>query len=210
MALDGFDLACTFFPSNYGIEIGLESQNIACFEVFGTSDSKKINTYNNFAQKGADKYVITKAESSFPSELEFKGSDILQHGGLILVKLSSKQKQPFFKAKVHVSYEDPLHPGQRASKSYDVSYGLPGDQFYSEECLESALRAYYFVSEMKEVIRRINDDESRKGKGAKEGFVQAMQGLKTLAPEGKAPEVDKMIKIVEKYNFSSGKVVDLM
>lgn len=190
----------TFFPSNYGIQIGVESDNIACFEVFGTTDKKKVNQYNNFAQKGLHQYTITKTECSFPSELEFKGDDIFQHGGLILVKLTSRTQQPSFRAKVTVSYEGPDGPkGPRSSKSYDVHYDLPrGEQFYSEECLEQALRAYYFVSEMKEVIRIANDRESNKM--PKEKIIETMNGLKTLAPESKLEEVDKMIKIVQGWD----------
>lgn len=47
---DNFDY--TFFPSNYDVRIELESDNIACFEVFGTPDSKRVKEYNNFAAKG--------------------------------------------------------------------------------------------------------------------------------------------------------------
>jgi hypothetical protein len=138
----------TFFPSNYAIEISVDSDNIACFDVFGTSDAKRISEYNNFAQKGLNHYVITKTESSFPSELEFKGDDILQHGGLILVKLSPKKQESVFNAKINVSYQDPNNPkGPKALKTYDVHYELPkNEQFFSEGSLEEALNAYYFVS----------------------------------------------------------------
>ena len=62
---DHFDW--TFFPSAYDVEILLESDNVKVFEVFGTPDSARAKTYNNFAQKGLKEYTITKYPSSFPS-----------------------------------------------------------------------------------------------------------------------------------------------
>lgn len=80
----------TFFPSNYDIEIGLESDNVAFFEVFGTTDKDKVKDYNNFSKKGNSHFTVTKTKCSFPSELEYKDGQVLTHGGLILVKIAEK------------------------------------------------------------------------------------------------------------------------
>lgn len=78
----------TFFPSSFNIEIKLKSKNVKIFEVFGTPDSKDVNSYNDFAKKGTDSYIITKIPTSFPSELLVEGGIVKTVGGLILVKLS--------------------------------------------------------------------------------------------------------------------------
>lgn len=59
----------TFFPSAFHMQISIETPDIKFFKVYGTSDASKVNEYNNFAVKGNSKYIITKTETCFPSEL---------------------------------------------------------------------------------------------------------------------------------------------
>jgi len=110
----------TFFPSNYDIKLEIESDNIACFEVFGTTDAKRVGEYNNFAAKGINQYTITHCKSSFPSELEYKDGQVLTHGGLILIKLIPKTSEDFFKANIKLSYK--TYKNEPKQQSYPVSY----------------------------------------------------------------------------------------
>lgn len=85
---DHFDW--TFFPAAYDIEISLDSPDVKFFEVYGTSDSSKVTSYNNFGKKDQREFVITRIKSSFPSELKIEKQNIQTVGGLILVKLASQ------------------------------------------------------------------------------------------------------------------------
>lgn len=188
----------TFFPANYDVRIELESTNVACFQVFGTPDSKRVAEYNNFAAKGAGKYTVTQYKSSFPSELEYKDGQVLTHGGLILVKVTPREPQSSFKAHVRLSYR--TYRGEERHQDYPVSYELPSqEQFYSEECLAEAMRAYYFVSEMKHILEQAEHAESREQNDSKK-TLEALEGLKALAPESKKGEVDKLIGIVKEID----------
>jgi hypothetical protein len=77
----------TFFPSSHNIQLKLKSNNVRIFEVFGSPDSEKVNTYNDFSKKNSE-YTIAKIPSSFPSELVIENGVVKTVGGLILVKLS--------------------------------------------------------------------------------------------------------------------------
>jgi hypothetical protein len=101
----------------------IESDNIACFEVFGTPDSKRLSEYNNFAGTGIYHYVISQYKSSFPSELEYKNGQVLTHGGLILLKIIPRKPQNFFKANIKLSYK--TYRNEPMLQSYPVSYELP-------------------------------------------------------------------------------------
>lgn len=185
----------TFFPANYDIKIEIESENISCFEVFGTPDAKRVREYNDFTKEQQGKYTVTKYKSSFPSELKYAKGEVLTHGGLIIVKIVPSKVQPAFLAQIKLSYR--TNQGESRQQFYTVKYELPGEQFYSEEALREALDAYFFVSEMKFVLERAakskpEDNESKWRKTA-----EALQGLKQLAPPTKKEDVQKIIDIVE-------------
>ena len=67
--------------------------------MFGTPDSAEVAQYNgNF--NGNPNIVVTKMKSVFPSEIEIHKDFLYTIGGLILVKLKRKSKEPFFKGKI--------------------------------------------------------------------------------------------------------------
>lgn len=51
--------------------------------------------------------MITKLKSTFPSEIEIVNGSVLTYGGLILLKLKRKTKDPFFKGEISLKYTDP-------------------------------------------------------------------------------------------------------
>jgi hypothetical protein len=46
-------------------------------------------------------------KSSFPSEIKIVNGRVHNYGGLILIKLSRRSKNPFFKGRITLDYEDP-------------------------------------------------------------------------------------------------------
>jgi hypothetical protein len=69
-------------------------------------DADKVAEYNNHFTTQNDKLIITKAKSSFPSAIEVHGDRVFTEGGLILLKLNRRSKNPFFKAEIAVTYEN--------------------------------------------------------------------------------------------------------
>lgn len=69
----------------------MESGLIQTIEVYGTPDANEIGTYGNPAIKNKTNFIITKMESSFPSEFkqDKNGFDVTQ-GGLLLVRIIPK------------------------------------------------------------------------------------------------------------------------
>lgn len=63
-----------------------------------------------------------------------------------------------FEATVRLRYTTP--EGEHKEQSYKVKYELPkNEQFYSAECLAEAANAYFFVSEMKALLKKLNETE---------------------------------------------------
>lgn len=70
-------------------------------------------------------------KSSFPSEIKIVNGRVHNYGGLILIKLSRRSKNPFFNGKIILDYED-VH-GKAYSQSYLVNYEFhPEEQFFSD------------------------------------------------------------------------------
>jgi hypothetical protein len=59
-------------------------------------------------------------KSSFPSEIEIVNGRVHNYGGLILVKLQRKTKNPTFEGTVHLDYDD--SEGKHHSQDYLVKY----------------------------------------------------------------------------------------
>lgn len=84
-------------------------------------------------------------KSSFPSEIKIIEGRVHNYGGLILIKLNRRNKNPFFKGKVTVTYDDVV--GNSHNQSYIINYEFhPEEQFFSDETLRTALEAFTFVS----------------------------------------------------------------
>jgi hypothetical protein len=70
-------------------------------------------------------------KSSFPSEIEIIHDRVHNYGGLILVKLNRKSKNPFFKGKITLAYDDTK--GEAHSQNYILDYEFhPEEQFFSD------------------------------------------------------------------------------
>lgn len=171
----------TFFPDTYDIEISVKNDNIKSIEVFGTNDSAKVATYN---VKSTDNFIVTKSKTSFPSELEI-GQDgtVKTYGGLILVKLNLKDNErPVFQGDVHLKYR--TAEGEFIEEDYPFKYETPAkEQFYSDECLYEALSGFFYVHEVKNILKAVkeegNNDEVKKK------YVEPLKKLKALAPKSK-------------------------
>ena len=99
--------------------------------------------------------TISRMNSSFPSEIEIINGKVHTFGGLILLKLKRKSKLPYFRGTVNFEYDD--SHGQHYKQEYKIDYEFhPEEQFFSEENLLTALQAYTFVSEMRELLE-LND-----------------------------------------------------
>jgi hypothetical protein len=73
-------------------------------------------------------------KSCFPSEIEIYGDTLYTIGGLILLKLQRKSKDPFFGAKINLAYNDP--DGHHFDQIYNISYEFhPDEQFFSNASL---------------------------------------------------------------------------
>ena len=95
----------TFFPSCYDMEITLKSDNVRCFEVFGSPDSERVNEYNSFGKKELTEYVVTRVKTGFPSEITIHNGTTKTTGGLFLVKLSPQNQLQHFSGTVVMAYK---------------------------------------------------------------------------------------------------------
>lgn len=147
---ENFDF--TFLPCAYDVEVTLESEDVKYFNVYGTSDSEDVKKYNNFAVKGNKKFIITKTKTCFPSELEIKDGTIHMHGGLILLELSPQPNMKSFNGRLTVTSKTVRKEADE--QHFDLKYEFPpNEQFFSEKCLEEAISGFFFVHEIKEIIK---------------------------------------------------------
>lgn len=112
----------TFFPDTYDIEISVKNDNIKSIEVFGTNDSAKVALYN---VKSTDSFIITKSDTSFPSELKIcQDGTAKTYGGLILVKRNLKdKKKAVFEGDVHLKLR--TAEGEKTEEDYPFKYETP-------------------------------------------------------------------------------------
>lgn len=109
-----------FFPSAYDLNISLSSEDVKSFAVFGAPDSDDVQKYNDGFREERTCYTVSKMKSAFPSELEIHEGRVLTIGGLILIKLNRKGKEPFFKGQLTLNYSTP--EGQFHEQVYPISY----------------------------------------------------------------------------------------
>lgn len=146
----------TFFPDTYDIEISVRNDNIKSIEVFGTNDSAKVPEYNVHS---TDSFIVTKSKTSFPSQLEIgQDGSVKTYGGLILVKLNLKDKdRPVFQGDVHLKYR--TAEGEKVEANYLFKYESPAkQQFYSDESLYEALSGFFYVHEVKNVLKAVKQE----------------------------------------------------
>ena len=79
-----------------------------------------MDAYNHKFTTENKKKVITRMKSSFPSEIEIINNRVHNYGGLILVKLKRKSKNPFFNGIIHLEYDD--CSGKHHSQEYKLKY----------------------------------------------------------------------------------------
>lgn len=107
-------------------------------EVYGSPDSNLVKSYNNDFEGESTSLTISRMKTVFPSELEIHHEDIFTVGGLILVKLKRKSEANHFKGEVRLRYR--TLKGDSVEQSYPISFEFhPTEQFFSEECLRSAI-----------------------------------------------------------------------
>lgn len=133
---ENFDF--TYFPSAFNLDISIEAEDVKSFKVFGSTDASEVDAYNhNFASPGG-KRTISRMKSSFPSEIEIINGRVHNYGGLILIKLNRKTKNPIFEGVINLEYDDAS--GKHHSQQYEVKYEFhPEEQFFSDETLRAAL-----------------------------------------------------------------------
>ena len=183
----------TFFPANYDLQIELESDSITDIKVFGSPDSDNVQEYNKSRQKGS--FIVAKIGTSFPSDISIKEGVMHTFGGLILIKLSNSSETEHFKVKVNITCKDLQM--KEIKKSYDISYHIPvKEQFFSEESVQEALDSYQYVSEIKALLKEVN--QATEEKERKERWMGSLSMLEKVCPKSKAEELEKLAEIIKK------------
>lgn len=88
--------------------------------MFGVPDADKTAEYNHGFAQPADKLIVSRVKSSFPSSIEVHGDKVFIEGGVVLMKLKQTVKTGKFAAVVTLSYDD--LQGQRHFQEYPISY----------------------------------------------------------------------------------------
>ena len=79
-------------------------------------------------------------------------------------------------------------------------------EFFSEKCLEEAISGFYFVHEIKEMIKDMKATMEKKvTEDNRKKYLEALKSIRNTAPECKQKEVDDMIKLVERLQVTKEK-----
>lgn len=100
---------------------------------------------------------------------------------MVLLHLKDKQN-PVFEGEVKLKYS--TAEGETIQESYPFKYEMPiNEQFYSDECLYEALSGFFYVHEVKNVLKAVKEDGNKAE--SLEKYLKSLEKLENLAPKSK-------------------------
>ena len=140
-----------FFPAAHDIELHIEANNLKSFQVYGSTDSEQVGSYNDDFMGETNNFTISKMKSAFPSEISIRNGEVHTVGGLVLLKLNTSEHKGEFAGEITLNYTTITN--KKITQKYPFHFNAPlHEQYMSEECLYEAIEAYAFTSEIKHIL----------------------------------------------------------
>ena len=123
------------FVSCYNIKLNFESDECEIIKAIGTNseDNKNINNLCNIP-------------SCFPSDLKFNGDEVYQEGGLILLKIKTKNEniKNGEKVKFNLKLEYTDNEDKNYIQNYPIEFEINDGEFFSNDYMKKGIAIYYY------------------------------------------------------------------
>jgi hypothetical protein len=123
------------FVSCYNIKLNFESDECEIIKAIGTNseDNKNINNLCNIP-------------SCFPSDLKFNGDEVYQEGGLILLKIKTKNEniKNGEKVKFNLKLEYTDNEDKNYIQNYPIEFEISDGEFFSNDYMKKGIAIYYY------------------------------------------------------------------